>query len=152
MPQASDELRAQFDDDNIAWMVLQTNYAEHRFLIYPKVLGYEGTKKENDAIDYLCSEWDWAYEAKYAESEEFKLEHIRKMRVVHAIWLAAHIEVIGDIDAVMKRAALLLGQDLTDPKRLFRGFNDDYLDRAWHSRPTNWLPGDSIAFLEANKA
>ena len=62
MPQAPDELREKFPDgDGEAWEVLEANFVDNRGLISPKQKGYTPTDRENEAIDYLWLEWDYAY-------------------------------------------------------------------------------------------
>ena len=62
-PQATDELRAKFPDDaQEAFAVIDTNFLTTRDgIIYPKIVGYQTTERESDAIDYLCDEWDYVY-------------------------------------------------------------------------------------------
>jgi hypothetical protein len=62
MPQASPELRAEFEDDGVAWAILQGNFLEEAGCIYPAVPGYKPNEKENRAIQYLFEEWDYAYD------------------------------------------------------------------------------------------
>lgn len=65
MPSASDELRAKFPgSDQEAREVLKENFDNDRGVITPKIEGYSPTEREWDAVDYLCGEWDYAYEAK----------------------------------------------------------------------------------------
>ena len=63
MPQATDELRAKFPGwDGEALDVIRENFTVNRGgLIYPKVKGYKPTQREDEAIDYLFQEWDYAY-------------------------------------------------------------------------------------------
>lgn len=152
MPQASPRLRKLFSDDSVAWKLLEDsqNFDEHRFLIFPVDPNYKPTKKESDAIDYLIQEWDWDYAQKYVESDEFKAEHVRKMKIVHAVWLVSYMHSLRfksprqkcNSTRVINEVARLLGYK---PKYLFQGFNRDYLDRAWCSRPADWKPQDSLA-------
>jgi|SRR6478736_4919905 len=75
---------------------------------------------------------------------EFSKSHAEKMKVVHAIWLAAGNEV-GTTEIIMKKAAEILK---TTEDELFKGgWNKDYLDRAWCSRPLDWKPEDSQKYL-----
>lgn len=62
MPQASEELRAMFEDDRKAFDVLKENFVDTTgFVIRPRVDGYKMTEREGYAIDYLCDEWDYGY-------------------------------------------------------------------------------------------
>jgi len=71
------------------------------------------------------------------------IEHKRKMKIVHAIWLNAYIGEKGcDTDLVIARASKMLG---IPEENLFDGFDHDYIDRAWCSRPNDWKPQDSLA-------
>jgi len=71
------------------------------------------------------------------------IEHERKMKIVHAIWLNAYIGEKGcDTDLIIARTAKMMG---IPEENLFDGFDDDYADRAWCSRPVNWKPQDSLA-------
>jgi hypothetical protein len=138
MPQASDRLRAKFSDDGEAWAVLMGRFDQSKGHIYPKVQGYEPTEQENDAIAYLCDEWDWCL------SSIAPAEHERRMKVIHAIWLCAHIigEKPNDMAEITEMAAKIVG---TPADNLFDGWDRDYLDRAWCSRPSDWKPVDSLA-------
>jgi hypothetical protein len=69
-------------------------------------------------------------------------DHMRKMKIVHAIWLNAYIGDKCDTDIIIERAAKMMG---IPADNLFDGFDDDYIDRAWCSRPPNWKPQDSLA-------
>jgi hypothetical protein len=64
MPQASEELRAKFPEgEGQAMKVLEANFILHKGFVYrPKVRDYKPTPREDDAIDYLFHEWDFAYE------------------------------------------------------------------------------------------
>ena len=62
MPQTTQELRDEFADDSVAWAHLTANFAEDRFLIYPKDRSYVLTEKDQRAIQYLIEEWDWDYD------------------------------------------------------------------------------------------
>ena len=66
--------------------------------------------------------------------------HEEKMKVVHAIWLAAWDN--EKVEVIIDRAAKILR---INPETLFEDFDDDYADRAWCSRPINWKATDSIA-------
>lgn len=146
MPQATPELQAKFPGMDVeAWEALTTNYDEHRFLIYPKVVGYKPTERESDAIDYLIQEWDWDYDAEWLVKE-----HERKMKIVHAVWLIHYLHekrlktapAKVPTEAVLDDVAALFGVAVDE---LFVGFDHDYLDRAWCSRPNDWKPQDSLA-------
>jgi len=60
MPQTTQELRDEFNNDGVAWDYLNPNFVEERFLIRPK-LGHFPTEKDQRAIRYLVEEWDWEY-------------------------------------------------------------------------------------------
>jgi hypothetical protein len=63
MPQASDELRALFPGgDEEAWNVLKLNFTDTKGVIKSKEAGYIPTKREWEAISYLCEEWDYGFE------------------------------------------------------------------------------------------
>jgi len=146
MPQAPQRLRKMFKDDGVAWSFLEDtqNFGELKFMIYPFDAEYKMTDKECAAIDYLCQEWDWEYDPTYVNSTAVVEETKRKMKIVHAIWLVAH--AFGDAKANTTRVINVTAKMLDmDPKYLFKGFNKDFMDRAWHSRPTTWKPQDSIA-------
>lgn len=64
MPQAPDRLRTKFADDGTALRVIAVNFVDKKGVISPKVKGYKPTKREQDAIDYLWLEWDYAYDPK----------------------------------------------------------------------------------------
>lgn len=66
MPQASEELRAKFPGgDWEAFLVIREHYRVRLGgIIEPRILGYKGTAREYDAIDYLCNEWDYGYDPK----------------------------------------------------------------------------------------
>ncbi len=74
--------------------------------------------------------------------------HEEKMRVVHAIWLSAGIESGKSSEAYISEAANLLK---IKEEELFIGFNYDYLDRAFCSRPLKWKPEQSIEYLQGKK-
>ncbi len=40
---------------------LSKNFNEKAGVLYPKVIGYQPTLEEMNAIMYLCDEWDFAY-------------------------------------------------------------------------------------------
>lgn len=63
MPQASQELRDKFPgDDQEAFAVLEENFLTSRGgIIYPIHPEHTMSKREVDAIDYLCDEWDYGY-------------------------------------------------------------------------------------------
>lgn len=65
MPQASAELRAEWhtgDGDIKAWEYLKgRGWREHKFVLKPPCKRTP-SKKEWRAVDYLCDEWDWAYD------------------------------------------------------------------------------------------
>ena len=63
MPQAPKKLQDKFPDyDREALEVLRINFIVARGgIIRPKKDGYAPTDRENDAIDYLFLEWDYAY-------------------------------------------------------------------------------------------
>lgn len=63
MPSAWPELQAKFPGyDQEALDVIKDNYIVSKgFVIYPKTKGYKGTQREEDALDYLFYEWDFAY-------------------------------------------------------------------------------------------
>lgn len=153
MPQATPELRAKFpEQDSEAWKVLEDSqrFMEFRFLIFPADPSYTPTEREGDAIDYLIQEWDWDYDRNYVNSDEWKAEHARRMKIVHAVWLISYLqgqrqkqeEKKLDTASVINEVALLLGYE---PQKLFAHFDRDYLDRAWCSRPVDWKPQDSLA-------
>lgn len=63
MPQASAELRAKFPNhDQEAWDVLREHFTDAAGVIKLKDAGYKPTMREFEAIDYLCDEWDYAWE------------------------------------------------------------------------------------------
>jgi hypothetical protein len=63
MPQAPDELRAQFADDTSALEVIKANFSIARGgVIYPKSPGRPATEREMAAVDYLALEWDYGYQ------------------------------------------------------------------------------------------
>jgi hypothetical protein len=144
MPQARPEIRALFADDGAAWEALKLNFSEFKFLIYPNKPGYKPTKAEADAIEYLCDEGDGGYDANFRPEE-----HARKMAVVHAVWLVSYMhsqkskteEKKLNTELVINDAAAMLG---VEPDKLFQGFDDDWADRAWCSRPIDWKPQDSL--------
>lgn len=62
MPQASEALRAKFPGhDEEAWNVLKENFSEKAGMIFPTVVGYTPTEREDEALDYLFYEWDYGY-------------------------------------------------------------------------------------------
>ena len=71
MPQASDELRQRMNerfgdpiDDGEPWKFLKARgYTAPRFLIRPPE-GHTVTEDEGECIDFLCDEWDWAFDPK----------------------------------------------------------------------------------------
>ena len=63
MPQASDDLRAQFPEyDDEAWAVLAKAGFTHCRGVIRSPQHHRWSQRERDAVDYLCDEWDWAYE------------------------------------------------------------------------------------------
>lgn len=65
MPQASNELRAMFEDDGAAFKVLGPNFKsgkEEAGLIVRIDKTIIPTNEQFLAIDYLCDEWDYAWE------------------------------------------------------------------------------------------
>lgn len=64
MPQASNELRAMFPGhDAQALAVIDANFVVAKgWVIRPRVSGYKMSDQEGYAIDYLCDEWDFAYD------------------------------------------------------------------------------------------
>lgn len=62
MPQASDELRAMFEDDSVAWEALGQNFYDDRGMIRRKDKTARPTDHQFNAIDYLCDEWDYGWE------------------------------------------------------------------------------------------
>jgi len=74
MPQANDELRAMFEDDQVALNVIDKNFVIAKgFVIRPRVEDYKPTEYEGNAIDYLCDEWDFAYDP-LTEKELLEME------------------------------------------------------------------------------
>jgi hypothetical protein len=65
MPQAPSHLQAMFEDDRAAWNVLKDNFTDDRGVIRPKP-GHVPSANEFNAVDYLCLEWDYCYEANSA--------------------------------------------------------------------------------------
>lgn len=62
MPQASEELRAQFIDDVDAFECIKENFkVERNGLIVQKDPSYKPSTREQAAISYLVLEWDYAY-------------------------------------------------------------------------------------------
>ena len=66
MPQASDELRAKFPgSDTEAICAIGANFSfSKNGWITPRA-GYsweKATERERDAVNYLCHEWDYAYD------------------------------------------------------------------------------------------
>jgi len=62
MPQGRAVLRGEFGDDATAWNFLKAlGFTEYRFIIRVPV-GRTLTKKENDAIEFLVTEYDWEVE------------------------------------------------------------------------------------------
>ena len=68
MPQATEELRSKICekfgsiDDWAVWEFLKSkNYTMKDFYISPPNPLHRSTQEENDCIDFLCEEWDWAY-------------------------------------------------------------------------------------------
>jgi hypothetical protein len=62
MPQATDELRAEFPGWDVeALAVLETNFTEEKGVFRKKDPSYQPTKREWDAIDYMFQEWDYMY-------------------------------------------------------------------------------------------
>lgn len=61
MPQAPQHLRDLFPDDRVAWFLLKRNFTDTRGVIRPNA-GHKPTEAELLAVDYLCLEWDYAYE------------------------------------------------------------------------------------------
>jgi hypothetical protein len=62
MPQASDELRALFEDDGVAWWILGENFTDDKGIIRRKDRSIRPTALQFSAIDYLCDEWDYIWE------------------------------------------------------------------------------------------
>lgn len=62
MPQASEELRAQFKDDGQAWKALGKNFKDKKGLITRIDKSVLPTHHQLLAISYLCHEWDYAWE------------------------------------------------------------------------------------------
>lgn len=67
MPQASDELRAKMRhrfgeiDSHPPWAFLASRgYTQRQGFIAPPNPLHRSTEEENDCIDFLCEEWDWA--------------------------------------------------------------------------------------------
>jgi hypothetical protein len=87
MPQAPDALRALFDHDGEAWLVLHENFTDTRGVIRPKA-GHVVTVAEAAAIDYLVLEWDYAYEAA-APQPDLTPPEILASRLIDA-WCGAH--------------------------------------------------------------
>jgi hypothetical protein len=59
MPQASQELRDEWEDDGAAWEFLKDHgWAEINFRLVPG--SDHPTEKEWRAAYYLCDEWDWS--------------------------------------------------------------------------------------------
>lgn len=69
MPQAPQYLRDLFDDDREAWDVLKGKFKAPRGVISPNP-GHVPTVPELLAVDYLCLEWDYAYEPSRAATPE----------------------------------------------------------------------------------
>lgn len=67
MPQATDEIRAPWhneeaDYDIGAWNYLKSmGWTEEKFFLVAPRLHDQITDKEWGAVDYLVDEWDWAY-------------------------------------------------------------------------------------------
>ncbi len=55
-------LRMEFDSDSDALIVLKPNITQCKNGVLRIPLGYEPTKTEWDAINYLMCEWDFTYE------------------------------------------------------------------------------------------
>jgi hypothetical protein len=63
MPQATDELRAEFPGhDSEAMDVLDANFTQTKFVYRKKDRAYQPTPREWAAINYLFQEWDYGYE------------------------------------------------------------------------------------------
>lgn len=64
MPSAPPDLQDKFPGyDKEALNVIAKNYTVDKgFVIRPKTAGYEPTERENDALNYLWLEWDFAFE------------------------------------------------------------------------------------------
>lgn len=64
MPSAPLDLQNKFPGmDQEALEVIDANYSVGKgFVIRPKVAGYKPTERENDALNYLWLEWDFAFE------------------------------------------------------------------------------------------
>lgn len=63
MPQASDELRAMWEDDNAALTYLASRCIRERsngILVIP--FGHLLSQRDCDAIDYMVDEWDFSWE------------------------------------------------------------------------------------------
>jgi hypothetical protein len=61
MPQARAEL-AEVWDQSLALIEISKNFNDRQGWISKKDPQYTMTDKEADAIEYLCDEWDYAYE------------------------------------------------------------------------------------------
>jgi hypothetical protein len=61
MPQATKELRDQWEDDSVALAQLGTNFTIRAGVIRA-CAGHEPSPDDFSAIDYLCQEWDYGYE------------------------------------------------------------------------------------------
>lgn len=63
MPQAGDELRAEFPEGSFeAWEVLGDNFVDDRGIIRIKDKSIKPTPRQFLAIDYLCDEWDYEWQ------------------------------------------------------------------------------------------
>lgn len=69
MPQGPAHLHEKFGDVGPAWDVLKDNFHCKAGMIYPKSSLHEPTKEEDEAIDYLCLEWDFGYTQVYVEKK-----------------------------------------------------------------------------------
>jgi hypothetical protein len=72
VPQASDELRARWNDgDNVDDVRATDHLFHHGFkvsrggVIYHPDPNYKPTETDNSAIDYMLDEWDYAYDPNF---------------------------------------------------------------------------------------
>jgi hypothetical protein len=62
---------ANFDHDGEAWSVLKLKgYTEHNGMIFPPALDHKELPDETEAINYLCSEWDYGFMEDKSKYEE----------------------------------------------------------------------------------
>lgn len=64
MPQSNERLRKKFSSDSDAMEVLKGKFSMKHFYLYPTDPDYKPNQDEDDAIDYLCCEWDYGYSPK----------------------------------------------------------------------------------------